>query len=253
MRRFLSFGWLVPLAMVTGVGCGKSSGGGAADGATDGVREGAAPSCPGIDAAAATTGDGGGAITRTDDLGPNAPATKAASSLGRVNIYEVTSPSVLQRVDVYLRADLEQTRLTIAIQEATARTAPFTKLMDVQIDVGTCEGWASTGAISIPLAVGRFYAIGFDPNQPVTAFVSADAETLPIDSAFGRLVGSKTATSVSIPNLTWDKLSEKEYNRQRLLTSPRPGGSPFDGGATDSSDASDAPGDGVTDTTRTGG
>lgn len=165
-------------------------------------------------------GDHDGGSPSEDEFGHNAPAAKA-SSLGRVNVYEVAAPALLERVDVYLRADLEATRLTIAVQEATSRTAPFRNLAHVQLSFDTCQGWASSGPLSIPLVVGRFYAIGFDPNQVVTAFVNTDADSVPIDGAFGRLIGSRTATSVSTPNLTWDKFTEKEYNRQRLLTSPR--------------------------------
>ena len=192
------------------------------------------------------TTDDAGATTATDEFGPNAPAAKTASSLGRVNIFEVTSPALLDRVDVYLRADLDHTRLTIAVQEAAARTSPFFKLTDIQIDVTLCQGWASSGPLAIPLEAGRFYAIGFDPNQPVTPFVSADTETLPIDGAFGRLIGSKTATSVSVPSITWDKLTDKEYSRQRLVTSPRAGGAPIptDAGAAAAGGDAGVPGDG---------
>jgi hypothetical protein len=175
--------------------------------------------CPAVDGG--PQGDDGGTVSGVDDFGPNAPAAKAASSLGRVNVFEVTSPSQLERVDIYLRADLPRTRLTIAVQEAASRTAAFTKLTDVQIDFGVCEGWASSGPVAIPLRVGRFYAMGFDPNQVVTPFVSTDGDSLPIDGMFGRLIGSRTATSVSVSTLTWEKFLDKEYNRQRIVTSPR--------------------------------
>jgi hypothetical protein len=237
---------LVPFLLVTvalaGGGCSKGGGAAGTDGATDGSGEHPVVVCPEIDPG--PPNDDAGVATATDEFGPNAPAAKAGSSLGRVNIFEVTSPTLLDRVDVYLRADLDHTRLTIAVQEATTRTSPFQKLTDIQIDVAVCQGWASSGPLAIPMEAGRFYAMGFDPNQPVSAFVSADADTLPIDGAFGRLIGSKTATSVSVSSITWDKLTDKEYNRQRLVTSPRAGGSVTDGGATDSGGDTGTQGDG---------
>jgi hypothetical protein len=170
---------------------------------------------------AATTGQDGGAAAAVDELGPNAVASKSAASLGRVNIYEVTSPRWLEELQIYLRAGLPETRLTLAVHEATSRDSPFHKLFQVQLDFGTCEGWTSSGPLAIPLEPGRFYAVGFDPNQPVTPFVVTDSDTLPIDGAFGRLVASKTSKSVSTDTLTWDLSTDKEYNRQRLVTSAR--------------------------------
>ena len=102
------------------------------------------------------------------------------------------------------------------------------------------QGWATTGPIAVPLVVGHYYAIGLDPNQPVTSFVSSDSNALPIDGAFGRLVSSKTTTSVSATGLTWDKTSTAELNRQRLATSPRTADArdlPDAGAASDAADA----------------
>jgi hypothetical protein len=231
MTRFGLFARLVSLALLAGAGgfgCSKEAGAGPEDaGAGDGSQERPLVLCPALEPGALA--DDAGSGPTSDEFGPNAPATKTASSMGRVNIYEVASPALLERVDVFLRADLEQSRVTIAVQEATARTAAFRKLTDIQIDVGTCQGWASSGPLAIPLEAGRFYAIGLDPNQAVTAFISVDNETLPIDGAFGRLIGSKAATSVSVPTITWEKFTDKEYNRQRLLTSPRAGDPAPDG------------------------
>lgn len=205
--------------LAAAAGCKKSAAGATADGATDGSDALMVVLCPTVDGG--PQDDDGGTVAGVDDFGPNAPAAKAASSLGRVNIFEVTAPSLLERVDIYMRADLPRTRLTIAVQEATSRTGVFAKLTDVQIDFGVCEGWASSGPLAIPLRPGHFYAMGFDPNQEVTPFVSTDGDSLPIDGMFGRLIGSRTATSVSVSSLTWDKFLDKEYNRQRIVTSPR--------------------------------
>lgn len=220
MNRFFLGAWLA-LACAGLVGCKKNAGAAAADGsadATDGSVEAMAAACPAVDGAPEPDA---GTVPGIDEFGPNAPASKTISSLGRVNIFEVTKASLLERLDIYLQADMPHTRLTIAIQESTSRTAAFTKLTDVQLDFGVCQGWATSGPLAIPLRVGRFYAMGFDPNQVVTPFVSTDGESLPTDGMFGRLIGSRTATSVSVPTLTWEKFMDKEYNRQRVVTSPR--------------------------------
>jgi hypothetical protein len=235
---------LVPLLTIVWggglAGCHKDGAASTGDGGSDGTFEHPTVLCPAVHGGAG--GDDAGTLTAIDEFGPNAPAGKTASSLGRVNIYEVTSSTLLERIDIYMRADLEHTRVTIAVQEAALRTTPFVKIKDIQIDLAVCEGWASSGAVAIPLRAGYFYAIGFDPNQAVTPFVSADSESLPIDGQFGRLIGSKTATSVSVPGITWEKLTDKEYSRQRMATSPRAADSPADAAASDGgSDASDAP------------
>ena len=91
----------------------------------------------------------------------------------------------------------------------------------MQVDVPPCVGWVGTGPLGISLQVGRFYAIGFDPNQAVTTFVDSESNDLPIDGQFGRLIGSETSTSVSLDTLDWGKPSSKSFTRQRLFTSPR--------------------------------
>ncbi|MEO8212418.1 MAG: hypothetical protein ABI560_04465 [Myxococcales bacterium] len=216
---------LAALAVVVAagtVGCKKSDGAATMDGgSSDGVGEAPLMQCAPVDGGPTPTLGDGGTVVGTDEFGPNAAIAKPASSLGRVNIYEITTPATLERLDIYLHSELPQTRLTIAIQEATSRTTPFTKLIDVQLDMATCEGWATSGPLQIPLKVGRFYAMGFDPNQPVMSFVSMDGESLPTDGMFGRLIGSRTATSVSVSSLTWEKFLDKEFNRQRVVTSPR--------------------------------
>jgi hypothetical protein len=228
---------LIPACKKAGTATGTTSDGGAAEagvpacGSLDGGYDGAPGSLGASDASRASddgaagpygSADGaGGAVAAVDELGPNAVASKSAASLGRVNIYEVTSPRWLEELQIYLRAGLPETRLTLAVHEATSRDSPFHKLFDVQLDFGTCEGWTSSGPLAIPLEPGRFYAVGFDPNQPVTPFLVTDSDTLPIDGAFGRLVASKTSKSVSTDTLTWDLSTDKEYNRQRLVTSPR--------------------------------
>jgi len=254
------------VAVVVGGACKKSGGTSPSDAAadaSDAATERGPVLCTELDAGT-TTGDGGVAAPSSDaavddggndggtdavgppapsgpsvsdEFGPNAPASKTLSSLGRVNLYEATSARWLQQVEVYLRAGLDHTRITVAIHEATGKDSPFKKLTDIQIDFATCEGWASSGPLAIPLETGRFYAIGYDPNQVLTAFISTDGENVPIDGAFGRLVGSKTATSVSVPTLTWDKVTDKEFNRQRLLTAPR---AVPDAGTTSDASASDA-------------
>jgi len=240
---------LAPLAVgaiaVAG-GC-KGADSAEADGAADADGEHPAIQCPEVDGGTVaddTTMDAGPV---SDEFGPNAPAAKAASALGRVNVYEIATPRTLDRVDIYLRADLPQTRVTLAVQEATGKDSAFQKVADVQIAVDVCEGWATSGPLAIPLQVGRFYAIGFDPNQPVTAFVSTDADSVPIDGAFGRLIGAKTATSVSVATLAWDKFSDKDYNRQRVVTSPREDVTPADAGT----GGGDAQADAVTDAVAT--
>ncbi len=228
-------------------GCSKSSSSSATDAGSDGQSgDAGVPACTAVASLGDTSdgGDGaaadasGGPAGAADDFGPNAKIGSSASALGQLNVYEVTAARTLDWVDLYLRADLASTRLTIAVYEAPARNMTFRRLSNVQVDVPPCIGWVGTGPLGIALQVGRFYAIGFDPNQAVTTFVDGESNDLPIDGQFGRLIGSETSTSVSLDTLDWGMPSTKSFTRQRLYTSPR---APDDAGAPDA--AVDAPSD----------
>ncbi len=125
------------VAVLAAGGC-KGSGSAAADAAPDGAgdsKEVGLAACPEPEAASATAS--------ADDFGPDAKAVTMASAMGRINVYEVTSPHLLERVDVFVRADLAGSRVTLSVYEAPSMTKPFTKVADVQVDVPSCEGWAS--------------------------------------------------------------------------------------------------------------
>jgi hypothetical protein len=221
------------LIVVAAAGCKGSSSSNDTDGGSDAATDAGTPAC-------SIAADAGAPSGIADDFGPNAKVSATSSALGQLNVYEVTSPRRLEWVDLYLRADLGGTRLTISVYEAAARNAAFQRVATVQVDVSPCLGWIGTGRLAVPLEAGRFYAIGFDPNQAVTTFVDGESNDLPIDGQFGRLIGSETTTSVSLDALDWGKPSDKSFTRQRLFTSPRAAG---DGGAVDG--PTDAPRDAV--------
>ena len=225
-------------------GCSKSSSSSIADAGSDGSLDAGIAACTAV-ALAGGTNDGAASLDgssgpagEADDFGPNAKVGSAASALGQLDVYEVTTPRRLEWVDLYLRTDLAGTRLTIAVYEAPGRNMAFRRLTMVEVDVPPCVGWVGTGPLGISLQVGRFYAIGFDPNQAVTTYVDSESNDLPIDGQFGRLIGSETSTSVSLDTLDWGMPSSKAFTRQRLYTSPRaaddggaPDAPPADGGA----------------------
>jgi len=216
-RRAAGLGRVLPVAAwcaLAASGCKSHGSDSATDGSPDALADAGLPGCPSPDAGTLSAAE-------QDDFGPNAAAAKMTSALGRVNIYEVTNPRLLERVEVYLGTPLAQSRLTIAVHEAASSTTPFRKLVDVQVDVPSCRGWASSGSLAVPLVAGRYYAIGFDPNQVILPYVDSEADDIPVDGRLGRLVGSKTATSVSIASLTWDKVATTEFTRQRLSSSAR--------------------------------
>jgi hypothetical protein len=206
-------------------GCSKSSSSSASD-AGGGSGDAGLPACTAV-ASAGDRSDGAavdgspGPAGVADDFGPNAKIGSSASALGQLDVYEVTTPRRLEWVDLYLRTDLGGTRLTISVYEAPAKNMVFRRLTSVRVDVPPCVGWVGTGALGISLQVGRFYAIGFDPNQAVTTFVDSESNDLPIDGQLGRLIGSMTSTSVSLDTLDFGMPSSKSFTRQRLFTSPR--------------------------------
>jgi hypothetical protein len=242
----LFFRLALGLALLVGPGCKKSAPD-TGDGSADGKRDVGLPACPDPEAVSA--------LAAADDFGPNAKPLAMPSALGRINVYEISTPHLLERVDIYVRADLSGSRVTLAVFKAAAKDKAFEKVTDVQVDVPSCEGWASSGPLSVALDPGQFYAVGFDPNQLITTFVNADMSNIPVDGHFGRLIGSKTVTSVSVPTVGWDKVADKDFMRQRLLTSPRAvddAGS--SGDATDDGAAGDgdsAPGDTARDSSDT--
>ena len=117
----------------------------------------------------------------------------------------------------------------------------FRRLTSVQVDVSPYIGWVGTGALGISLQVGRYYAIGFDPNQAVTTFVDSESNDLPIDGQFGRLIGSMTSTSVSLDTLDFGMPSSKSFTRhassRRRATPKTPGSSEAGGSDADLLDA----------------
>jgi hypothetical protein len=224
-------------------GCSSKSG---SNSATDGGSESSADTgvsaCTAVASMGASDGASagdasGGPVGVADDFGPNAKVGSSASALGQLDVYEVTAPRRLEWVDLYLRTDLGGTRLTISVYEAPARNMTFRRLTSVQVDVPPCVGWVGTGPLGISLQVGRFYAIGFDPNQAVTTFLDSESNDLPIDGQFGRLIGSMTSTSVSLDTLDFGMPSTKSFTRQRLFTSPR---AVDDAGITTDAGSSDA-------------
>src|SRR4051812_24731585 len=103
-------------------GCSKTSSSRAVDAGSDGSLDAGIAACTAV-ALAGGANDGAAADASTgplgvaDDFGPNAKVGSAASALGQLDVYEVTTPRRLEWVDLYLRADLAGTRLTIAVYE----------------------------------------------------------------------------------------------------------------------------------------
>ena len=155
-----------------------------------------------------------------DEFGPNSKEAASASALARLNIYEVTSARQLTAVELYLRPIMESTRITIAVHESSSRKAMFKRIAVSQISVPTCAGYVVSDAIDVLMKPGHFYAIGYDPSQASGYHVVSETGSLPIDGSFGSLIGSKTATSVSLDELGWDKFGDREYYRQRLTSNP---------------------------------
>jgi hypothetical protein len=223
-RRIAAFIVVSVSAVLAACGCSKSSSSSATDAGTS-TSDAGLPACTAVASVgdAAVADASAGPVGVADDFGPNAKIGSSASALGQLDVYEVTSPRRLEWVDLYLRSDLGGTRLTISVYEAPAKNTTFRRLASVQVDVPPCVGWVGTGSLGISLQVGRFYAIGFDPNQAVTTFVDTESNDLPIDGQFGRLIGSMTSTSVSLDTLDFGMPSTKSFTRQRLFTSPRGG------------------------------
>src|SRR6266404_5060056 len=111
-RRSLASCWMLAAltAMSSLAGC---KGGGStdtdahADGLGDGTTDLPLPMCP--EPAAASE------MAAADDFGPNAKAVAMPSAMGRVNVYEVTSAHLLERIDIYVRGNLAGSRVTIAV------------------------------------------------------------------------------------------------------------------------------------------
>ena len=234
-RRIAGFIVVSVSTVLAASGCSKSSSTSASDAGSSSSGDAGLPACMAV-ASAGDAAVSAGPAGVADDFGPNAKIGSAASALGQLDVYEVTTPRRLEWVDLYLRADLAGTRLTISVYEAPAKNTTFRRLTSVQVDVPPCVGWVGTGPLGISLQVGRFYAIGFDPNQAVTTFVDSESNDLPIDGQFGRLIGSMTSTSVSLDTLDFGMPSSKGFIRQRLYTSPRDAsdaGTPSDASGSD--------------------
>lgn len=205
------------------LGCKGDDGGNGLDAAVDAGFD--ALACPASATPAASAPE-----QRWDEFGPNGTLSKTPSALARVNIYEVTAARWLTSAEIFLQPALQSTLVTIAIGETSSRMLPFKKLVSVQVPAPTCPSFVSAGPLYVWMKPGHYYSVGYDPNQAVNYSSVTEMGTLPIDGAFGRLIGSRTDTSVSQPTMLWDKFSDKEYFRQRLTTLPAPD---VDGGPSD--------------------
>jgi hypothetical protein len=82
----------------------------------------------------------------------------------------------------------------------------------------TGEGYQSSGAVSIPLVAGRFYAIGV--SWTTTSSFSYYSATASQTTSFGALIGGYVTSGTATPPTTAPSPVTSYYHAQRLTTAP---------------------------------
>jgi len=107
---------------------------------------------------------------------------RAAGARG--NVYEVTGTYLLERIDVLRPRRSGRPRVRLAVFAAPTKDKPVLKLTDVQVDVPSCEGWASSGPLACRWIPGAFTPSVLIQTSLITTFVNADMSNIPIDGHF---------------------------------------------------------------------
>jgi hypothetical protein len=129
-------------------------------------------------------------------------ATAGAAGASILNFYSVTKGRTLTRID-QLRYQGSAVPLTWMVLEATTQAGPYASILSKETTSNSVSSGAaeSSGAISVPLVAGRYYAIGVALPAGATYDVAQELTSpkLPENTFFGQLV---SATSLDGPPST---------------------------------------------------
>lgn len=161
-----------------------------------------------------------GCTTSAVDLIPATP-TLYSSALGgyiMLNAYSVTSSRNLALIEQYMNPTSAIT-LVWLVYESTTQTGTYTLISNTSTTSTTGTGYQSSGALSVPLVAGRYYAIGLLWTS--TTFFGYQQTTPSQTTSFGALFSAVvTTTSTTTPPTTVSVATNSVFVPQRLTTVP---------------------------------
>jgi len=168
-------------------------------------------------------GSDGGTSAVVDTIGTDpattmATGTTSSSNVTKANFYSVSTARTLLKIEFYMNI-ISTTALTWVVYEATSQTsAAYAQISSSTTSAGVGQGYQSSGALSIPLKAGYYYAIGVSWGSVFENYWYNSASVFyPVATSFGALIGSTTPSSTAPTSLGW--ASSTSYYPERLTTS----------------------------------
>jgi hypothetical protein len=157
-----------------------------------------------------------------DTIPPMNPGvySSALSNYAFVNYYSVNANRTLTQIEVYMNSTSTTTPLTWVVYESTTQTGTYPTRLTATMTTSTAgTGYQSSGAISVPLVAGRFYAIGVHFSTPAIdnmGYHSASVSTQTV--SFGALLSAGFPSSTTPPTTVTYSSSTTIFIPQRLTT-----------------------------------
>jgi hypothetical protein len=161
-----------------------------------------------------------GCITGVIDTIPASPTlyADALPNYLMTNVYSVTAARNLTHIEQYMNPSSAIT-LTWHVYESTTQTGTYTRIFSTPTTSTTGEGYQSSGAISVPLVAGRFYAIGVSWTT-ATGFGYQTGMAPSQLTSFGQHISSiLVSTSAPAASISYSAPSTY-FVPQRLTTAP---------------------------------
>jgi hypothetical protein len=135
-----------------------------------------------------------------------------------VDFYSVSTARTLLKIEFYMDI-ITATTLNWVVYEATSQTSTaYALVTSSTTSAAVGQGYQASVALSVPLKVGYYYAIGVSWGATTESYwYNSATVSYPVAISFGALIGAETVSS-NPTSIVWD--SATSYYPERLTTSP---------------------------------
>jgi len=151
------------------------------------------------------------AVAQDTIAGPT-PEAFGSSVLG--NVYRVDRARTLTKIEQYLSVS-GTSAFTWVVYESPTEGGTFTKIYEGTTSDSGTGAFFSSGAISVPLAAGKFYMLGVAVLGNFTDYV--DQSNSQAFVSFGQVTRS-VYLYTSVPPASWNNATAYRINNQRIST-----------------------------------
>jgi hypothetical protein len=151
----------------------------------------------------------GACVAETVDAADPTPTNGTATSLSvamKVDYYSVTTSRTLKKIEMYLGSTTvpaTSTTLTWVVYEATTQTGVYNLISQTTTSASaSAPQYFASGALSVALVAGRFYAIGVGWNT-TTGYYYEPMPTTTTPTSFGTLLGGYNVSTAPPATLTF--------------------------------------------------